>query len=368
MRPPPVRGYAPPPPVSAPLLYRLELPLRRLAAWVLAWLFWRPGRRGFASQLASAKRVVLLRLDNRVGEALLTTPLVTALAGRCQVDLLVHPKCVRVLEGLPGSHEVLPLERKWLLWGPLHPEVRRLRAWTKGAVVINAANWASHSGTAAIAARLLSPRSCVVGPAVMPAGALADVAVAPLPGIDHELTQRAHLLTALAADLTAGPMAFREPRASASVEQVVRELGARFAVVNPGGRLGERRVPAEAFAAACRWLSSHGVTPVVTWGPGEEALADAVLSGVAGAVRAPPTSLDELGFLMKRAQVVVCNNTGPMHLSVAVGARTVALFYKMPISRWGHPGARHRMVDLTPCDGLPAMAAQVEAALAGVVS
>jgi ADP-heptose:LPS heptosyltransferase len=86
---------------------------------------------------------------------------------------------------------------------------------------------------------------------------------------------------------------------------------------------------------------------VVTWGPGEEALVDAVLAACPGAVRAPPTTLDQLASLMRGAKVTVCNNTGPMHLSVAVGCPTLALFLHMEVERWGHPYAPHQMLDLT---------------------
>jgi hypothetical protein len=36
-----------------------------------------------------------------------------------------------------------------------------------------------------------------------------------------------------------------------------------------------------------------------------------------------------------------------MHLAVAVGTPTLALFLKMELARWGHDHPPHRMVDLT---------------------
>jgi ADP-heptose:LPS heptosyltransferase len=63
---------------------------------------------------------------------------------------------------------------------------------------------------------------------------------------------------------------------------------------------------------------------------------------------APPTNLDELAALMRAAGLTVTNNTGPMHLSVAVGAPTLGLFLRMDMERWGHAYPPHRMVDLTP--------------------
>lgn len=336
--------------------------LRQVAGWLLSAAFWRPGRSGLQRLLETPARVVVVRLDHRVGEALLTTPLVGALAGRAEVHLVVHPKCVRVLTGLPGVAQVHPFERRWLWAWPFSAQVRALRRLSAGGVVVNAANWSTHSGTNALAARLLGPRACVVGPAAAPARYLMDVAVEPLPGTDNELEQRLHLLAPMVS-APRGAMAFRAPVATPKVEAFVVGLAGPFAVVNPGGRLAERRVPASVFSAACRALKAKGATPVLTWGPGEEPLAREVAAQAPGAVLAPPTDLDELAFLMKKAERVVCNNTGPMHLSVAVGAPTVALFFQMPVSRWGHERAPHRMVDLTPCAGEAEMVRAVEAAL-----
>jgi hypothetical protein len=48
-----------------------------------------------------------------------------------------------------------------------------------------------------------------------------------------------------------------------------------------------------------------------------------------------------------------------MHLAVAVGARTIALFWKMPVEQWGHPRAPHAMLDLTHEPSNEAMALRV---------
>lgn len=63
------------------MLKALERIAKTLLAGFAAAALWRPGRRARAIQrLALARRVLLLRIDARVGEALLTTPLVRALA------------------------------------------------------------------------------------------------------------------------------------------------------------------------------------------------------------------------------------------------------------------------------------------------
>lgn len=336
---------------------RLERALKLTLAWVMALLLWRPGRAARATaRLSSAQRVLLVRLDNRVGEALLTTPLIAALGGR-EVHVVTHAKCTRVLDGLPGIAKLWGYDDRLRWLGRWSPGVRQLRA-QKFDAVIDCGNWAEPSVTALLISRLIAADGVVIGPAVGPGRALMDVAVTARADTQSELLQRLHLLSALGIEGDARRMAFREPRAALPSP-------AAGAVVNPGGRLDYRRVPKEVFIGVCLALMKNGRTPTVTWGPGEEALASAVVAGAPGAVLAPPTNLDELAALMRSAGLTVCNNTGPMHLSVALGVPTIALFLHMPIDRWGHPYPPHQMVDLTADAGsTEQMIARAAAAIA----
>lgn len=314
---------------------RIEWVFKNLFAVVMAALCWRPGRRARApSRLQGGKqRVLLVRIDNRVGEALLTTPLVDALAtAGHEVHVLTHPKVRRVLEGHPHVTKLWDYRPRWAGF-------RALRA-ARFDVVINCGNWDVESVTSAVVARLAGGPSVVLGPANFPSGLLMDVPVRAMGGSRSEAGQRRHLASPLLSADAPVRMSFR-PTAPFQVVE------GPYAVVNPGGRLGYRRVLPERFATAASALLERGVTPVVTWGPGEEALVDAVLAACPGAVRAPPTTLDQLASLMRGARVTVCNNTGPMHLSVAVGCPTLALFLHMEVERWGHPYAPHQMLDLT---------------------
>jgi len=54
-------------------------------------------------------------------------------------------------------------------------------------------------------------------------------------------------------------------------------------------------------------------------------------------VAAPATGVSELAGLLRCLDLVVTNDTGPMHLSVAVGTPTVCLFASGDPRRWGHP-------------------------------
>jgi ADP-heptose:LPS heptosyltransferase len=254
---------------------------------------------------------------------------------------------VRVLKDHPGLDQVIPLHRRLTSPGLLLAEIRALRRAGYD-LIFDCGNWSDPSVTSAIVARLAAGQRPLIGPAVWPSTWLHSLSVRPLPGVASEILQRLHLLSVVPGLQPNESLSFRKPVVRSSFKPFLERLQTRrFAVLNPGGRLGWRRVPAEVFSSVGNALLSSGVLPVITFGPGEEDLAKEVVSGAAGSLLAPPTDLDELAAVMELAQMSVCNNSGPMHLSIAVGTPTLGLFVKMDVARWGHPNPPHRMLDLT---------------------
>jgi ADP-heptose:LPS heptosyltransferase len=343
------------------VLKAIENVAKTSLALVATALLWRPWRRFW--RLSKVKRIALVRVDDRVGEALLVTPLIEALSGKYELDVIVHERCKRVLEGHPKVRKVHGLDRTRLALGAFAPGIARLRA-EKYDAVINCSNWEVQSVTGALVSRLVAGRGIVIGPAVGAAGLLMDVAVPRLEVTQSEVPQRLRLVTPLGIDSPPPALSFRNPQPSQAVEPFIQRAREKpHAVVNLGGRLDWRRVPGRIFAAACRVLLANGRTPIVTWGPGEEALAREVVAEAPGAELAPPTSLDDLAALMRACGLTVCNNTGPMHLSVAVGARTVAFFLNMPSERWGYHQPPHQVVEFASTDSIEEMIRKVTEAL-----
>ncbi|MBN2359267.1 MAG: lipopolysaccharide heptosyltransferase family protein, partial [Deltaproteobacteria bacterium] len=109
-------------------------------------------------------------------------------------------------------------------------------------------------------------------------------------------------------------------------------------------------------------LVERGRQPVVVWGPGEQPAAIALCEQIGVKSRlAPPTDIPALGALMAAAQCTVTHNSGPMHLSVAVGAPTLGIFKDMPAERWGYRESPHALVDVSgEADPRPALLAALD--------
>jgi heptosyltransferase-1 len=103
---------------------------------------------------------------------------------------------------------------------------------------------------------------------------------------------------------------------------------APYAILNPGAGWPNKRWAPDRFGAvADRLQQHHGLAVTVTWGPGEEPLARAVVEASSGAAQhAPPTTLPELLALVRNAQLVISGDTGPLHLAAAAATPIVALF------------------------------------------
>ena len=65
-------------------------------------------------------------------------------------------------------------------------------------------------------------------------------------------------------------------------------------------------------------LAMEGFTPLINFGPGEEALARTVETSSNGAARAISCSLAELIALTRRASLFIGGDTGPLHLAAAL--------------------------------------------------
>ena len=145
--------------------------------------------------------------------------------------------------------------------------------------------------------------------------------------------------TSMAPAIPAGVMAVRATSAALDALHARRSAGgdSPFVVLNPGAAWPNKRWPPDRFGAVARWLRRvHGLSSVVTWGPGDETMAAAVVAGSAGAAcLAPPTSIADLIAIVREAALMVSGDTGPMHLAAAVGTPIVGIYGPTDAARNG---------------------------------
>jgi heptosyltransferase-2 len=127
--------------------------------------------------------------------------------------------------------------------------------------------------------------------------------------------------------------------------------GAPLVLLAPGAAFGPtKQWPAERFAALADQLAERGVLSGIVVGPGEERLGEDVSRRARHRPVVLGANLDpvELAALLRRARVVVSNDSGPMHLAAAVGTPVVAFFGPTDPGRTAPTGAPARVLDRYP--------------------
>lgn len=110
--------------------------------------------------------------------------------------------------------------------------------------------------------------------------------------------------------------------------RVVDSIAREFLVLNPGGGWVTKLWRAEDYGALADlvWYDL-GLVPVVTYGPGEEELADRMAAASrSGRVVKADLSLKGFYHFAKSAAAYVGGDTGPTHLAIAAGCPVVGIY------------------------------------------
>lgn len=351
-----------------PLRQQFERAGRRLLIWLVGLLFGRPEAKDALD--SDCSKILVVRLDPRLGNALMTLPLIDCLHRHfpgAAIDLLAVQSLGPLLHQYPGLGRFYPYHKRRVLAasGPLRTLLRLRR--DPYDLLIDAANPTDPSTTQALLVRF-SGAVHTVGPAARGFASLYHHAYAlsgatpeypeaasatPKPArpasaeqpVAHEISMRLQSLDAIGLEhpTLAVPTLIPPGQPGAAVAAIVGS-GARYALVNVGARLANKRLSIGAYAELADRLVVAGFAVYITYGPMEAGLARAVTSRVPGCRLAPPTSLVDLGHLFRSAQCTITCDTGPMHLAVAVGCATAGLFVSTDPRRYGY-GPPHLSVD-----------------------
>ena len=295
------------------------------------------------------------------GDVVLTTPLLEAVAARHgPVDVVTTPAAAPLIETHPAVRRVIPYDKKGRDRG------------LKGLLRLTRALRAERYEWAYLPHRSLRT-ALVAWLARVPRRVGFDdgwprlyTEVRPRPKTGHEVDRLLALaLPALSARpaLTGGAMAPPRPtlvmstedRAATETFLGVHGVEAPFVALAPGSIWGSKRWP---YYGELAQRLARDVGIVVVGGPEDAGLAQDVVQAVEGgggrwrAVSAcGRLTLRQSAEVIRRAAVLVTNDSAPLHFAQAVGTVTVAIFGStVPAFGFGPRGPRDQVVELT---GLP---------------
>ncbi len=98
--------------------------------------------------------------------------------------------------------------------------------------------------------------------------------------------------------------------------------------IHPGGSSFDKQWPEKQYAElADKLVQDYNATILLLHGPNEEELAQNIQQTMQTKPNIyAPESIRELAALLSRCNMVVCNDSGPMHLAAALDVPTVAIF------------------------------------------
>lgn len=284
------------------------------------------------TELGEVRRILLVRPNFRLGNALITSPLIAALRARfpaAQLDYLGGEGTLGVLDHLPIDERIVMSRgfvlRPWRFVG-LFRELRRRRYDLAIEGAMGSFSGGLYVWLSGARHRMGVPRRNE---------RLLDVRLPPTPvahAYDGPVAFAAHLGVACA-DRPTYVIADSERRAAAELLQGIGLSSpdgrvVPFVALFVGGH-GRKRWPSERWIELARRIAGDGVRVAIFAGP-EEAdrvttLCAAFRASKDHVVVVAPQPLRTFAAVLAEATIVVTPDSGPMHLAAAIGTPVVAV-------------------------------------------
>jgi heptosyltransferase III len=311
-----------------------------------------PSRRG----ARPLRRVLLVRIDDRLGNLVLLTPALEWLKTRrpeLAVDLLISRAFAAIFEtdARVDRRLIIDKERQKTFFPAFFGDLRRVGREDYDAVIecSNRDTFSFSSALYACASR--SPRR--VGFASDLSRHYLNEQVRPFDGELHAARDpvilAAHLLGESPPPLETLRLSVQLPPIRPAWEETLRKLAGtaagRAVGIFVGGR-GAKRWPLERFAVCCDRLLEAGHLPWILSGPREPEI-ESIFGPMRdrGLVIMPRVDIIDVAHAFRCCQAVLAADSGPMHLASAVGVATLGIFLSSDAQRYRPFGPRDRWID-----------------------
>lgn len=280
------------------------------------------------------ERILLIKLS-ALGDVVHTLPVLAGLRARypaARIDWLVTPECADLVRCHPALSGVVPFPRRgfgrsWAATRGMAATFTRIRRARYDLVV----DLQGQIRSAAFA--LASAAPVRVGfENAREGGWLAYSHRIPVPSMDHHAVDRYLWLGDVLGFEAATPdFGIHLPAAAAAEAEAALAhpdlTGRPLALLLPGTAWETKHWRVEGFAAIGRHLLDRGFGVALAGAGGDRKRCAAVASACPGAVDlGGRTGLAGLAALLRRASICVTNDSGPMHLAVALGIPVVSAF------------------------------------------
>lgn len=313
----------------------------------------------------TARRVLAVRLDN-LGDVLVTTPALHAIKESLpDAALTLLASSVGAQAGYlnPDVDEVIVYEAPWMdPWQRLPQDSereQRMIAEVRARGFDGAIIFTSYHQSALPAAYLcyLADIPLRVAASVDGPGSLLTTRHKHPERMMHEVERGLDLVGAIGLGTEKTDLVLAVPEgARIAVRRRLAEAKqvgiGPLIVVHPGCSMPARTYPEEMYSGVVEQLARRlGATVLLTGMESERALAERVRERVAPKWRervrdvAGTLEFAELAGLIEAADLVITNNTGPMHVAAAVKTPVIALFaLTNPPEQWGPWRVPHRLL------------------------
>ena len=284
-------------------------------------------------------RILIVKLGS-IGDVVHTLPALAALRRAAPTNYLAwvveRGGAAQVLRDNPDLDALIEVDtrgwRKSLMKGETRAAIREAVARLRGEQFDVALDFQGLLKSGMIAWLSRAPRRVGFVPDALrePASALLLTERVEVDDREHVIGKNLSLVTHLgypAGGDYAFPIGLSREDEQFAEEQAGR-LKQAFALINPGGGWPTKLWSTSGFAAiADRLWGAYGLRSVITYGPGEEDLAQSVVAQTrSGAAVMLASTLKQFFALARRAALFIGGDTGPLHLAAAAHTPVVGIY------------------------------------------
>jgi ADP-heptose:LPS heptosyltransferase len=281
------------------------------------------------AQVRSLRNVLVMRLDN-MGDVIMTSPAINALRENlpnAKITLMASPAGAMAAPLLPGVDEVLTWRVLWQDLGQL--EFDPSREWQ----LVETLKAQQFDGAIIFTSFAQSPHPagliCALAGIPFRLGESKEVdcntlthAISVASDEIHQVDRNLRLIESVGFEVS-------DRRLMLTTPPEIEPIRQRYLVLNPWTSCPSRNYSSERFAMAARRLNELTGWSIVVTGVEKDRDRSHHLLHILGECAIDligKTTLSELVFLIKKAQLVLTNNTSTMHIADAMNTPNVVLF------------------------------------------